>query len=545
MNISKVDHCSSAEPALQTPHPDLLKDLFEDAARPTIIKDDQSRFLFINGKACEMFGLKLDEILGRTDDDFLPADEAARVREADAQVLATGKACLIEEEITAPDGSIRTFQTHKRRSFIPTAEGKKPIVVVVIYDLTDLRHAEQVLKASEEHYRSLIELHPQTPWVADAEGNVIEVGPGWQDASGREVNEAMGQGWHRTLHPDDLPDVVKTWEAAVGTGALFDMIYRIGTVKGRYRWYRNRAAPKRDGEGKVVRWYGLLEDVHDRQLALKALETSERRLRQHRDELEKVVQVRTAEVQEKNMELDRLLQHERQINALQRRFVAMISHEFRTPLAVIDGAAQRLTRTKAAVTPQFLEDKAAQIKGAVARMVELMESILAAGRLEMGTIAINKEASSLSAVLRQCIASRAEISKGHTISHDLAELPELQMIDKAAIERVFSNLLSNAVKYSPAGSNIRVTGWRDGRHVRVSVTDAGIGVDADDLPKLFEPYFRARSATGIAGTGIGLNIVKEIVELHGGSISVESTLGRGTTFTVELPFDECIEKQSA
>lgn len=178
-------------------------------------------------------------------------------------------------------------------------------------------------------------------------------------------------------------------------------------------------------------------------------------------------------------------------------------------------------------------------------MVELMESILAAGRLETGTIAINKKAGSLSAILRQCITNRAEISKGHMISHDLEALPALQMFDEAAIERVFSNLLSNAVKYSPAGSKIRVSGWKDGRRVLVSVSDSGIGMDADDLPKLFEPYFRARSATGIAGTGIGLNIVKEIVELHGGSISVQSLLGKGTTFTVELPFDEVRQQHSA
>ncbi|UIY29981.1 HAMP domain-containing histidine kinase [Neorhizobium galegae] len=168
---------------------------------------------------------------------------------------------------------------------------------------------------------------------------------------------------------------------------------------------------------------------------------------------------------------------------------------------MIDGAAQRLTRTKTAATPQFLEGKALQIKGAVARMVELMESILAAGRLETGTIAINKEAGSLSSILRHCIASRAEISKSHTISHDLEALPALQMIDGAAIERVFFNLLSNAVKYSPAGSKIRVSGWKDGRRVLVSVSDSGIGMDADDLPKLFEPYFRARSATRYRGNG--------------------------------------------
>ncbi|CDZ44291.1 sensor histidine kinase [Neorhizobium galegae] len=532
-------------PDLDTPHRELLEDLFEGAPRPTIIKDDESRFLFLNSKACEMFGMGLDDILGRTGHDFLPADEAQRIREADAGVLNTGEERLFEERVTSPDGSTRTLLTHKRRSFLPTTAGKKPVLIVVISDITELRDAEKVLRASEEHYRSLIELHPQTPWLADALGNVIEVGPGWQNASGREVGEALGRGWEKTLHPKDLPEVVAKWELSVKTGAPFDMIYRIGTAKGRYRWYRNRAAARLDDNGGVVRWYGLLEDVHDRQLALKALQSSERRLRQHRDELEKIVLDRTAEVQEKNIELDRLLQHERGINALQRRFVGMISHEFRTPLAVIDGAAQRLTRTKAAATPQFLEGKALQIKGAVARMVELMESILAAGRLETGTIAINKELGSLSSILRHCIASRAEISKSHTISHDLEALPALQMIDGAAIERVFSNLLSNAVKYSPAGSKIRVSGWKEGQRVLVSVSDSGIGMDADDLPKLFEPYFRARSATGIAGTGIGLNIVKEIVELHGGSISVQSILGKGTTFTVELPFDEIRQLHSA
>jgi PAS domain S-box-containing protein len=545
MDACEMNHCFAIGPDLQTTHRELLQDLFEGAPRPTIIKDGESRFLFLNSKACEMFGLNLDDVLGRTDYDFLPADEAERIQEMDAEVLTTGEERLFEEKVTGPDGSTRTFLTHKRRSFVPVPAGKKPVVIVVISDITELRHAEEVLRASEEHYRSLVELHPQTPWVADAQGNVVEVGPGWQSASGREVGEAMGRGWEKTLHPKDLPEVVAKWESAVNTGASFDMIYRIGTAKGRYRWYRNRAAPRLDVNGSVVRWYGLLEDVHDRQLTLKALQSSERRLRQHRDELEKVVLARTAEVQEKNIELDRLLQHERGINALQRRFVAMISHEFRTPLTVIDGAAQRLTRTKTAVTPQFLEDKALQIKGAVARMVELMESILAAGRLETGTVAINKEAGSLSAILRQCVASRTEISKSYTISHDLEALPTLQMIDRAAMERVFSNLLSNAVKYSPAGSNIHVSGWKAGKRVLVRVTDSGIGMDADDLPKLFEPYFRARSATGIAGTGIGLNIVKEIVELHGGSISVQSILGQGTTFTVELPFDDIEEHRSA
>ena len=524
---------------------DILQALFEGAHQPILIKDDQSRFLYLNKKACDMIGMKPEHLLGRTGHEFLQKSDADRIRAIDVEVMATGQESLLEEEVTGRGGVTRILVTHKRRVLLPIGGTTKPVLIAVISDITKLRRAEQVLRASEEHYRSFVELHPQTPWVADASGDVIEVGPSWQHASGLDLHEALGRGWEKTIHPQDLPHVIEQWQAAVENAARFDMVYRIGPVKGRYRWFRNRAAPRLNEAGEVCRWYGLLEDVHDRQLALKALQSSEQRLREHRDRLEKTVEERTVEVQLKNVELDRLLQQERAINALQRRFVAMISHEFRTPLAVIDGAAQRLTRTKGAVTPQFLSDKCVQIKGAVVRMVELMESILAAGRIATGTIAIDKRPCSLSAVIEECIAHRLEISKDHNIRADLADLPAFQMVDGVALGRVFTNLLSNAVKYSPNSPEIDVRGWQQGQRVLVTIKDTGIGIDSDDVPKLFEPYFRARSATGIAGTGIGLNIVKEIIELHGGSISVESELGQGTTFILDLPFEEVLEAKTA
>ncbi|TCV65378.1 PAS domain S-box-containing protein [Neorhizobium sp. R1-B] len=524
---------------------DILQALFEGAHQPILIKDDQSRFLYLNKKACDMIGMKPEHLLGRTGHEFLQKSDADRIRAIDVEVMATGQESLLEEEVTGRGGVTRILVTHKRRALLPIGGTTKPVLIAVISDITKLRRAEQVLRASEEHYRSFVELHPQTPWVADASGDVIEVGPSWQHASGLDLHEALGRGWEKTIHPQDLPHVIEQWQAAVENAARFDMVYRIGPVKGRYRWFRNRAAPRLNEAGEVCRWYGLLEDVHDRQLALKALQSSEQRLREHRDRLEKTVEERTVEVQLKNVELDRLLQQERAINALQRRFVAMISHEFRTPLAVIDGAAQRLTRTKGAVTPQFLSDKCVQIKGAVVRMVELMESILAAGRIATGTIAIDKRPCSLSAVIEECIAHRLEISKDHNIRADLADLPAFQMVDGVALGRVFTNLLSNAVKYSPNSPEIDVRGWQQGQRVLVTIKDTGIGIDSDDVPKLFEPYFRARSATGIAGTGIGLNIVKEIIELHGGSISVESELGQGTTFILDLPFEEVLEAKTA
>lgn len=268
-----------------------------------------------------------------------------------------------------------------------------------------------------------------------------------------------------------------------------------------------------------------------------SIDLSESRLAlmRHRDQLEETVTLRTAEIERQREELDRLLAQERHVNALQRQFVTMASHEFRTPLAIIDAAAQRLSRTKATQKPEYVEEKAAQIRSAVLRMVDLMESILSAGRLETGKTTLKPERLSLAELIETCCARQADIRESHTFHRDLSHLPQTILADRATIEQVFTNLLSNAIKYAPKAPDIHIRSWTKNGMSYVSIKDGGIGMDAEDLPKLFQPYYRARSATGIAGTGIGLNIVKQIIDLHGGSISVESALGRGTTFTVALP----------
>ncbi len=118
---------------------------------------------------------------------------------------------------------------------------------------------------------------------------------------------------------------------------------------------------------------------------------------------------------------------------------------------------------------------------------------------------------------------------------DVDGLPEFIDADPRSLTQVFTNLLSNAVKYAPGTSEIRIAAWEETGNVKVSVSDDGVGIDAEDVPRLFQRYFRARTSTGIAGTGIGLNLVKQIVELHQGSIEVQSARGCGSTFTVTLP----------
>lgn len=138
-------------------------------------------------------------------------------------------------------------------------------------------------------------------------------------------------------------------------------------------------------------------------------------------------------------------------------------------------------------------------------------------------------------MIESCCHRQSSISKSHRIVLNIDPLPEYIDGDRLALEQVFSNLLSNAVKYAPGYPDIHVSGSVEGDVVRVTVQDNGVGIDADDVPKIFQRYFRARTSTGIPGTGIGLHLVKQIVDLHHGLIEIESQKGKGTSLIVTLP----------
>ncbi len=243
----------------------------------------------------------------------------------------------------------------------------------------------------------------------------------------------------------------------------------------------------------------------------------------------------TADQQQQTQRLSTALEKEKEYNALHREFVTMVSHEFRTPMAIIDGAAQRIERRIGKDTPERLQERIVKIRSAVTRMIELIDSTLSVSRIESGAIDLEVEACDFAALLKDICQRQQDISKKHEINLVIADLPASVSIDGKRMDQVFTNLLSNAVKYAPDAPKIDVKAGTVGQNIVVSVRDFGVGIPKDELPKLFEKFFRASTSTGIPGTGIGLHLVKHLIELHQGTITLDSIEGEGSTFSVTFP----------
>ena len=276
---------------------------------------------------------------------------------------------------------------------------------------------------------------------------------------------------------------------------------------------------------------------------------TEEELRQHRANLEDLISARTSELEgavhqlrqeiaerkQIQEELKQSLEKEKRLNQLKSRFTSMVSHEFRTPLTVIQSCAEILSSYSDRMDEAKKAEKFHTIETQVNHMVELLGDILALDRAETVGPMYNPQPLDLAAYCRAIVDEFEPTAKTHRLNVIAMADAGLTMIDEALMRRAIWNLLSNAVKYSPAGTPVEVCVRRSGDQAVISVKDYGIGVPEADRKDLFEIFHRAHNVGSIQGTGLGLPIVKQAVLAHGGSIDFESEIGVGTTFTIKLP----------
>jgi signal transduction histidine kinase len=237
--------------------------------------------------------------------------------------------------------------------------------------------------------------------------------------------------------------------------------------------------------------------------------------------------------------LEDKLAEEQRLTLLQRNFVSMASHEFRTPLAIIDGHTQRLISRSDRVTAGELAHRAQKVKSMVRRMTQLIDNLIGSARLIDGPIELYYHPSRVD--LRWLLRDSCQLQRELTPDARILEPAGTQQLivygDASLLGQLFCNLLSNAVKYSPDGAHIEVAAAQEDAEIVVSIRDRGIGIPEEERERVFERYYRGSNTSGIGGSGVGLSLVRSIVDLHKGTISLESREGEGSCFTLRLPCD--------
>lgn len=288
------------------------------------------------------------------------------------------------------------------------------------------------------------------------------------------------------------------------------------------RYVEKFTYPIRSGK-TIIGGILFIRDVTDAHLA--RLE-----LMEHRDRLEEIVRERTRDLEES-------LKRETRLRELYKGFVSMVSHQFRTPLSIVDSGAQRMMRRGREMSEEEIRERAGKIRAAL-RLTRLVSSTLNATKVDAGEIDVAIRRCDLGRLVEEACERQKETDPDREFRLRLDRLPPLVPCDPLLIDQAIANLLSNAVKYSAPPNPVDVSGEVDGKWVRLRVCDRGVGIPEDERPKLFERFFRARTAAGVEGTGIGLHFTRTIARMHGGDVEALPREGGGSSFILSIPAEE-------
>ncbi len=248
-----------------------------------------------------------------------------------------------------------------------------------------------------------------------------------------------------------------------------------------------------------------------------------------------------SKVQERTKQLASALEKVKLIDKTKSEFISAVSHELRTPLTSIKGYASLLITGKLGAVPEAVKERLEKINAHSDNLVKMVNNLLDIARIESGRAEMKMEKCDITAIIETAhdLLTPQMKEKNLQWKADIAAgVPELTL-DKHQAERIFINLISNAIKFTPEKGMITIRVRHDPRAATVEVSDTGIGVSTEDLNKLFDEFYRVDNAINqnVKGTGLGLALVKKIVDAHKGRIRVTSEVGGGTTFHVTLPFD--------
>ena len=419
---------------------------------------------------------------------------------------------------------------------------------VILYSQHQIRHH---LKNQKEEYKVLFEMNPNAMWIYDvATLKFLMVNKSACVLYGYTKDEFLSMKVSEIRPPDDVP-------------ALLEEISKNGDEEYFYHWsgrwrhktksgemiYAEVSSHKLNFNGRKASLV-LSYDITDKVMQEIKLQTINQELEQKVDARtydflllnNKLVEQNTV-IRAANLDLTRLSDELKKANEkikehseLKNRFVTMVSHEFRTPLSTIRFSAEYISRYHKRITMDQILEKVDGISKQIVHMDAMLSGVLTVGKTDTIKIKVVTEAVDVRELLKSIVKDVHQSTNfTHDIRIELGDIPPVIHTDEKLLRNIFNNLLTNAIKYSPDNKNILFTVVAENNELCFKVRDYGMGVENDDINKIFEPFYRTENTKHIQGTGLGLSIVKRAVDLIDGRISVSSAPGMGAEFSIWLP----------
>ena len=337
--------------------------------------------------------------------------------------------------------------------------------------------------------------------------------------------------WTDMIHPDDIKRVEEEGKSLF-TDGITVLEYRIITPDKEIKWISSTTKILKSTDGTPFLMTGIAQNIT-------VQKNAQEQLNKLNNSLEEKVQERTIELINSEEKLKKSLVKEKELGELKSSFIAVASHQFRTPLAVIQSNAElieMLNNTGVMQEPEKYTKVTSRITTAISKMTDLIDDLLTIGKLTSGKVSYNPKEIDLIGFCGKMVEEFNAVElDGRNIDFVYSGDIYQPYLDSKLLEHSLSNLISNAFKYSVGNEKPELSINFKPKEVVISVKDYGVGIPKNERKHLFEPFFRADNVSEIQGTGLGLSIAKEYVEVNKGNIVVKSTLGKGSTFEITFP----------
>lgn len=481
---------------------------FEAFAFSIIITDIHGSIQWANSSFSKMSGYTLPEILGRNPGQFVKSGKQNQAFYKEMwDTILRGEVWRGELINKRKDHSL--FPEELTITPVKNRSGEISNFIAIKIDISRRKEMEEELRLSEERWHFALEGSGDGVFDWNLVTDKIFFSDRWKTMLGyepAEIDNAFEE-WERLVHPDDLKTNLDDFDDHIsGKTALFENEHRMLCKDGSYKWILARGKViGRTADGNPLRIIGTHKDISDHKMEQQQMR--------------------------KNFEM------EKELNDLKSRFVAMASHEFRTPLSSILIISDTLIYHHKKMDSNQLNDRLNKIKNHVFYLTNIVNDVLHLSKIQEGKVGFSPIEVDLIAICLSIIdeSQTRELLKNVHITFSSPFSRLIAQVDNRLIIHVINNLISNAIKYAPDEPFVNVELKLENGELILSVRDNGIGIPEDDVKHLFTPFFRARNASSIQGNGLGLSITSESVRLHGGKVYYSKNQDKGSTFTVYLP----------